>query len=60
MARVLVADDEEQILEVMVDVLEAAGHEVVGVSDGEVRTRDVYVYDGEFRSTGYRPTFLEP
>lgn len=35
MARILIADDEKQILEVMMDVLEAAGHEVVGVADGQ-------------------------
>jgi len=35
MARILIADDELQILEVMVDVMEGAGHEVVGVSNGE-------------------------
>ena len=35
MARVLIADDELQILEAMVDVLESAGHEVMGVSNGE-------------------------
>lgn len=35
MGRILIADDEEHILEVMVDVLEMAGHEVVGVADGE-------------------------
>ncbi len=34
MARILVADDEQQILEAIVDVLENAGHTVVGVSDG--------------------------
>jgi len=36
MTRVLVADDEEQILGVMIDILEGAGYEVVGVPDGEV------------------------
>ncbi len=35
MARVLVADDEEHICEVMVDILSEAGHEVMGVLDGE-------------------------
>lgn len=35
MGRVLVADDEAEILGVMLDVLEAAGHEVTGVKDGE-------------------------
>lgn len=35
MARILIADDEVQILSVMTDVLEAAGYEVVGVGDGE-------------------------
>lgn len=34
MGRILIADDEQQILEVMVDILESAGHEVVGVADG--------------------------
>ncbi len=34
MGRILIADDEEHILEVMMDVLEAAGHDVVGVPDG--------------------------
>src|SRR5688572_24025592 len=45
MARVLIADDEEQILSVMMDLLESAGHEVVGVTDGQealrvLKTRD--------------------
>lgn len=35
MGRILIADDEETILEVMVDILESAGHQVVGVSDGQ-------------------------
>jgi CheY-like chemotaxis protein len=35
MGRVLIADDEEHILEVMIDVLEGAGHVVIGVHDGE-------------------------
>ena len=35
MSRVLVADDEEQILSVMMDVLEEAGHQVIGVKEGE-------------------------
>ena len=35
MKRILIADDEEHILGVMIDVLEGAGYEVVGVSDGE-------------------------
>lgn len=35
MGRVLIADDEEQILGAMMDVLEGAGHEVVGAFDGE-------------------------
>ncbi len=35
MGRILIADDEQYILEVMMDILEAAGHEVVGVKDGE-------------------------
>ena len=35
MGRVLVADDEEHILSVMMDILEGAGHEVTGVRDGE-------------------------
>ncbi|OVE77806.1 hypothetical protein BVX98_01920 [bacterium F11] len=34
MKRILVADDEEQILSVMMDVLEGAGYEVVGAHDG--------------------------
>jgi CheY-like chemotaxis protein len=35
MGRILIADDEAKILEVMVDVLEIAGHEVTGVADGQ-------------------------
>ncbi|MCB4756154.1 MAG: response regulator [Elusimicrobia bacterium] len=35
MGRILIADDEEHILGVMTDVLESAGHEVTGVTDGE-------------------------
>ena len=35
MDRILIAEDEEQILSVMVDVLESAGYTVVGVPDGE-------------------------
>lgn len=35
MGRILIADDEKQILEVMVDILEAAGHEVIAVADGK-------------------------
>lgn len=35
MGRVLIADDEEKILDVMVDVLENAGHEVTAVPDGQ-------------------------
>jgi CheY-like chemotaxis protein len=35
MGRILIADDEAKILEVMLDVLEAVGHEVTGVADGE-------------------------
>ena len=35
MGRILIADDERQILEVMVDILEAAGHTVVAVNDGQ-------------------------
>jgi two-component system, OmpR family, response regulator ResD len=34
MSRILIADDESHILEVMLDVLEEAGHTVVGVPDG--------------------------
>jgi CheY-like chemotaxis protein len=34
MGQILIADDEENILGVMVDVLENAGHDVTGVSDG--------------------------
>src|SRR4051794_34397241 len=35
MGRILIADDEQQILEVMVDILEAAGHQVIAVADGQ-------------------------
>src|SRR4051812_42636186 len=35
MGRILIADDEEHILEVMIDVLESAGHHVVGVKNGQ-------------------------
>lgn len=35
MGRILIADDEDQILSVMVDVLEAAGHMVAAVRNGE-------------------------
>ena len=35
MGRILIADDERQILEAMADVLEAAGYDVVGAFDGE-------------------------
>jgi len=35
MGKVLIADDEINILEVMVEVLESAGHRVTGVHDGE-------------------------
>ena len=35
MGHVLIADDEEYILEAMRDVLESVGHSVVGVKDGE-------------------------
>jgi CheY-like chemotaxis protein len=35
MGRVLIADDEEKILDVMCDILETAGFEVTGVPDGE-------------------------
>jgi len=35
MAKILIADDEEQILDVMKEVLEGAGHEVFGVVNGE-------------------------
>jgi CheY-like chemotaxis protein len=52
MGRILIADDEEHILEVMVDILEMAGHEVVGVTDGEealkqlkLRSFDVALFD---------------
>ena len=34
MGRILIADDEQHILEVMVDILESAGHEVIAVPDG--------------------------
>lgn len=52
MARILIADDEEHILEVMMDVLETAGHDVVGVADGaeavqqfRTKTFDVVLLD---------------
>ena len=35
MAKILVADDEPKILEVMKDILEDVGYEVVAVGDGE-------------------------
>ncbi len=35
MGRILIADDEKYILEVMVDILEAAGHQVIPVADGQ-------------------------
>lgn len=35
MGHILVADDEVHILEVMIDILETAGHEVVGVTNGQ-------------------------
>jgi two-component system, OmpR family, response regulator len=35
MGRILIADDEKHILEVMVDILEAAGHQVIAVADGQ-------------------------
>lgn len=34
MAKILVADDEPSILDVIIETLEQCGHEVVGVSDG--------------------------
>ena len=34
MAKILVADDEKQILYVILDILESAGHETVGVAGG--------------------------
>lgn len=34
MGRILIADDEESILSVMMDILQDAGHEVKGVGDG--------------------------
>src|SRR5689334_19809236 len=34
MGRILIADDEEHILSVMKDVLEMAGHTVIGVNNG--------------------------
>src|SRR5687767_13926751 len=45
MARVLVADDEEHILSVMTDVLEGAGHEVVGVRDGQAAVESLITGD---------------
>jgi DNA-binding response OmpR family regulator len=39
MGRVLIADDEQKILEVMKDILETQGHQVVAVSDGETALR---------------------
>lgn len=35
MARILIADDEAHILDVMKDILEGAGHKVCGVVNGE-------------------------
>lgn len=35
MGRILIADDEKNILEVMMDVLESAGHQITGVGDGQ-------------------------
>lgn len=35
MGRILIADDEKHILEVMIDILEAAGHQVIAVADGQ-------------------------
>ena len=43
MGRILVADDEEHLLSVMVDVLEAAGHEVIGVNDGAEALRQLQI-----------------
>src|SRR4051812_3633826 len=62
MERILVADDEAELLEVMVDILEAAGHEVIGVGDGEAAVKelkksrfDVAVFDVMMpRLDGYR------
>ncbi len=39
MGRILIADDESKILEVMKDILEGQGHQVVAVSDGETALR---------------------
>ena len=39
MGRILIADDEAKILEVMKDILEGEGHQVVAVSDGETALR---------------------
>jgi CheY-like chemotaxis protein len=39
MGRILIADDESKILELMKDVLEGQGHQIVGVSDGETALR---------------------
>ncbi len=39
MGRILIADDEQKILELMKDILESQGHQVVAVSDGETALR---------------------
>ena len=41
MAKILIADDETNILDVMKDVLEEAGHDVVGVYDGDEAIRQL-------------------
>ncbi len=41
MARILAVDDEESILGVIVDVLGSAGHDVVGVLDGEAALHEL-------------------
>ena len=48
MARVLIADDEPDILGAITSELEVEGHEVVGVSDGDE------VVGAEVRSTVFR------
>jgi DNA-binding NtrC family response regulator len=47
MGRILVADDEPSFRELLADILEAAGHEVVGARDGEeaLAALDRGVYD---------------
>jgi len=47
MGRILIADDETEILSVMTDVLEEAGHKVIGVIDGEEAFKELqkHVFD---------------